>query len=348
MSDQFPGPGYEHVPQEIARETIPYANPAEVRAALTNRVELVMQPGITRQWEEFRETAEPHSIAIDGYVEGPIQRDLQKKVVNLNHHERVDRSSTFATCQQALFELRKGMNKFMQINGEFNVKVFMNDCDEDVCTTVFLLKHPDFASQIDNPALNRLVEMEGVMDITGGFYPWPQNYPSLPEFFWVYEPYHNFRNSGGLTRPNPEEYLAVIEEVGQRIEQHITGNGSATELDPRYEVIDQAGLVSMVRETGKHAKVGMLSDGIEAFVSISELPNGRYKYSVGRLSQYTPFDITGLYAYLNELEGLEGDDRWGGGDTIGGSPRLSGSGIAPDQMAIIVQRFITPPEAEAN
>lgn len=322
---------------------IPYADPIEIQSSLSSRVELSIEPGRTVQWEDFQANAQPNSIAIDGYVEGPIQRDLDRKVINLNHHERVDRSSTLATCQQALFELRRGLDSFLEVNGEFQAQVFINDCDEDVCTTVFLLRHPEFAARIDNPALNRLVEMEGIMDVTGGFYPWPQSYTSLPEFFWVFEPYHNFRNTGGLTRMDAGEYLAVIDEVGERIEQHITGRGSSIELDARYDLLEQNGIWSMVRESGKHAKVGMLSDGIQAFTSVTELPDGRYRYSVGRLSPYVPFDIVGLYEYLNELEGFSGEDRWGGGDTIGGSPREAGSGIPPDQMSAIVMRFITPP-----
>ncbi len=324
------------------QNVIPLANQVEIRNSLSEHVECVIEPGVTRYWDEFRVHAEPHTIAIDGYVEGPIQRDLQRKVINLNHHERVDRSSTLATCQQALFEIRRGLFGALQQDGEFKAKICMNDCDEDVCTTVFILRHPEFSAKIDNPALNRLVEMEGIMDVTGGFYPWPQSYPSLAEFFWVYQPYHEFRNSGGLSRQNPDEYQAVIDAVGERIEQHITGQGGSIELDTRYTKLAQQGIWTMVEETGQHAKVGMLSDGIQAFTSVSELPNGRYKYSVGRLSPYIPFDLNSLYAYLNDLEGLTGEDCWGGGDTIGGSPRNAGSSIAPSQMAEIVQRFITP------
>ena len=319
---------------------IPLANPAEIRSALSERVELVIEPGRTLQWEDFQSTAAPNSIAIDGYVEGPIQRDLDRQIINLNHHERVDRSSTLATCQQALFELRKGLYGFMSEGEEFKAQVFMNDCDEDVCTTVFLLRHPEFAARIDNPALNRLVEMEGVMDVTGGFYPWPQNYPSLKEFFWVYEPYHNFRNSGGLGRKEPQEYQAVIDEVGDRIEKHISGQSGSIQLDTRYQLQDEKGILKIVREEGKHAKVGMLSDGIQAFISVSDLPDGKYKYSIGRLSPYVPFDINGLYEHLNQLEGFQGDDKWGGGDTIGGSPRETGSAIAPEQLAEEAAKFI--------
>ncbi len=319
---------------------IPYADPAEVRASLSPNVELIIQPGIVKDWEEFRVRAPENSIAIDGYVEGPIQRDLGRRVINLNHHERVDRSSTLATCQQAVFELRRGLYETFQKDGEFQASIFMNDCDEDVCTSVFALTHPGFAAEVDNPAFNRLVDMEGLMDVTGGFYPFPAHYPSLPKFYWVYEPYSNFRNQGGLARRDPVEYAAVIREVGERIEDHITGNGSEVELDMRYEVIAQKGIWRMVRETGQHAKVGMFANGITAYTSVQELEGGRYKYTHARTQPYVPFHLIEMAQDLNELEGCKSNDQWGGGDTFCGSPRNSGSSITPEEMAEIAPRYL--------
>jgi hypothetical protein len=154
--------------------------------------------------------------------------------------------------------------------------------------------------------------------------------------------YSDFRNSGGLSRQNPEEYRAVIDQVGERITRHITGQGESIELDTRYEVIAERGTWKMIREVGKHAKVGMLSDGIKAYTSVTSLGEGKYKYSNGRLSPYVPFDVQALHDRLNEIEAKTEDDSWGGGDTIGGSPRLAGSRLTPDQMIALVPGFIKP------
>ena len=328
-------PGTSNTPE------IPYVTRAEIEQGEPADIRLHMEPGVVREWPEFQQNAGPHSVAIDGYVEGPIQRDLERGIINLNHHERVDRSSTFATCQQALFELRRGLYERLLVDGVFSADVYANDCDEDVCTTMFVLRHTEFARGVYNPALNRLVDMEGIMDITGGFYPWPIEYASLPEFLWIYEPYHAFRAAGGLGRKDPSQFVEVIDRVGERIERHLMGEGGSVELDTNYETLGQNGIVTMVRESGQHAKVGMLSDGLHAYVSVRELENGRYKYSVGRLSPYIGFDLPALFEYLNQLEGCTGSDSWGGGDTIGGSPRMSDSGIPPTQMLEIVGRFVT-------
>jgi hypothetical protein len=40
---------------------------------------------------------------------------------------------------------------------------------------------------------------------------------------------------------------------------------------------------------------------------------------------------------LNQAEGLGGAlDRWGGGDTIGGSPRVKGSALAPAEVEKLI------------
>lgn len=49
---------------------------------------------------------------------------------------------------------------------------------------------------------------------------------------------------------------------------------------------------------------------------------------------------------MNKVEGsklLEGEDtldKWGGGDTIGGSPRVRGSRITPEEIGEIIETCV--------
>ena len=85
----------------------------------------------------------------------------------------------------------------------------------------------------------------------------------------------------------PEAYENIILAVEKRLEQFLIGEGKTIELDLSYEILDritnQDGITDwvMIKEIGAQAYLGMFSDGHEAFVSIRELPNGRWKYSVG-------------------------------------------------------------------
>ena len=301
-------------------------------------IDLHMQPATPpRTWSQFVETSPTYSIALDGYVYGGPRFDARGPRANFNHHEEVDRLATRATCAQVQIAIRQGLfARFRDAHGA-QAHVFVNDCDQDVCTSWFLLKNHYRVEPAMNAALNRLVSLEDMLDTTAGAYPFPADLPLLGELAWVFEPYTQIRLSGGLVSRDEARFRCVVEDVEGRIGRHILGQGGSLPLDTRYRVLRAEQGWSMVVEEGAQARTGMFANGIHAFASVRELPGGRWSYVVGRMSQYEPFDILAIFAAANEAEGLtESADRWGGGDTCGGSPRVGGSGLDPDRFAGLV------------
>jgi hypothetical protein len=289
-------------------------------------------------WDYFSKYAPPFSVALDGYVhEGP-NFDSTKVIVNFNHHEGVDRLATRATCAQVLMAIRQGMfSKFRDFNGA-QAKVYVNDCDEDVCTSWFLLNNYHLVEGTMNPLINRLVSMEDALDSTAGAYPFPVDLPALKEMAWIFEPYRQFRMSGALEKREYEAYKSIITDVENRILQHVTGHGkSAIMLDTRYELIGGGNGWSMVKEVGPYARTAMFSEGIKAYVSVRERSDGRYTYTIGKLSPFIPFDLINITATLNREDDIIGDDKWGGGNNIMGSPRSRGSSIKPEKLSEIIK-----------
>lgn len=90
------------------------------------------------------------SIALDGYVRGGPQYDDLTQHINFNHHEDVDRLATRATCGQVAIALRQGLADLIYPNGE-EWTVYVNDCDEDVSLSWFLLCNPHFVGVGANP-----------------------------------------------------------------------------------------------------------------------------------------------------------------------------------------------------
>jgi hypothetical protein len=294
---------------------------------------LPLQAPVT--WEKFVEMEDKFAIALDGYVIGEPRFDPVRMVANFNHHENVNRLATRATCAQVLMALRQGLFKtFRNEKGPY-ATVLANDCDEDVCTSWYLLKHHAVCSQPMNPLLNRLVMMEDALDATAGAYPFPADLPILRELAWVFEPYRQFRLSGQLDKKDAQAYRSIVEDVESRIGRHITGTGQEIPLDTRYERIGGGKGWVMVKELGAQARTGMFSDGIQAYVSVRELGHARWAYVVGRLSNFIPFDCKRIFDLCNEVE-KGGEDRWGGSDMIGGSPRVGASKIPPT----IVEKLI--------
>ena len=326
-------------------------------------------PPMTR--EMFIKETPKGSIALDGYVSAEPFFDPKTKHINFNHHEGVDRLATRATCAQCLLAVREGMlDAFKNKDGALNVHIYVDDCDEDVCLSVFILKNHEIALRTSNSRFNRLVMMEDLLDTTSGAYDFPPSLRSLKELMWIFEPYHRFRLSVGYGSKNPFDYERVIAEVEKRIFQFLLGSGSIVELDTRYEVIGGGKGWTMVKETGLNARVGIYSDGIRAFVSVRKMADGRYSYVVGRRSLFVPFNVSAILEVANAFEKelyekeKEGDDiideiasvgvtrarrrplgeliglneKWGGSELVGGGPRVHGSRITPEQFSKIVEK----------
>lgn len=296
-------------------------------------------PGVS--WESFLRESPPYSIALDGYVAREPLFDPDGPRVNFNHHERVDRLATRSTCGQVLMAIRQGLFKRFRDAEGIRAEVWGNDCDEDFCTAWFLLKNPHLVEAAMNPALNRLVSMEDALDCTAGAYPFPPDLPALGELAWVFEPYRRFRLGGGLDRKRVEDFVGVVTDVEHRIMRHVTGHGQAISLDTRYERIGGGAGWVMVKELGAQARTGMFADGIQAFVSVRERPDGRWVYTIGRLSPFIPFDVLGLADFLNDVEGAT-TDAWGGATNIVGSPRAAGSGLSPEELTRVIESALHP------
>jgi hypothetical protein len=285
-------------------------------------------------WETFLKDCPRFSVALDGYVNVGPRLDLDKMAVNFNHHEEVDRLATRATCAQVLMAIRQGMFSSFRNNTGPVANVFVNDCDEDVCTSWFLLNNSHMVTHAINPMVNKLVTMEDALDSTAGAYPFPAELPALQELAWVFAPYRQFRLNHGLDGRDAESFRSIIMDVELRIMQYITGHGKTIPLDTTYKIIGGGNGWSMVEEIGMHARTGMFGDGIKAYVSVRHLQNGNFAYTIGKLSPFIPFDLLLITKIFNEIDTLVTENnKWGGGNNIMGSPRNTGSGINPEVLA---------------
>ena len=285
-------------------------------------------------WDQYRAEKPPYSAALDGFVSGAPKYDPTGPWVSFNHHEDVDRLSTRATCAQVLMGMRQGLFQPEYID--------VNDCDEDVALSTFLLTHPSLVRNTINPILNRLVSMEDVLDCTAGAYPFPGDLPVLEELAWVFEPYRRFRSSGELDKKNSDSYKSVLEDVWRRIEAHLVGRGKKIKLDTKYTRIGGDHRFVVAREIGAHARMGIIGDGFNIYVSVRDLPDDSWAYVIGKTA-FAPLNLEDAEHLLNEAEGRIGsNNRWGGGNLVIGSPRIGGSKQTPEEVAAIIKHILDP------
>ena len=313
---------------------------------------LVMEPGRVVQWQDFVKEAPQFSLAIDGYVPGRNNYHIigdKAPIASIDHHKGVDRIGTGATCKQVLDHLRLGLRGTYDQNGIYVITPFANDCDEDVCTSDWLLGHPEMVESTNaNPAINRLVGVESNLDVTGGLYPYDKDMAFLGTLKAIFRPYKYFRNNGGLEERDPQQYLTVVSDVGRRITDYVIGNPIQPEqLDPEFEVLRVGDGWSLLHEVGEDARMGIGASDIKAFISVVETDQvGVYKYTLAKKSPFVRFPIEELYDYLNIHDPAVSDNNfWSGSDTIGGSPRSTGSMLAPDNLFDLVQSYITDQQA---
>ena len=135
---------------------------------------------------------------------------------------------------------------------------------------------------------------------------------------------------------------AVLGRTDTRITQHTLGKGQTVELDTRFDDIGGGQCWRMIKEHGFYARTGLFARGIKAFVSFLCEDNGKFHYSIGKMSPFVPFPIKDLYVALNHQEGIDMKTQpcWNGGDTIGGSPRRVGSKLKPKEVETIINQFL--------
>ena len=290
-------------------------------------------------WKKFCKPTPPFSIALDGYVNTAPCFDADGPRINFNHHEQVDRLATRSTCAQVLIAIRQGLFDLFRDQNEPQAHVHVNDCDEDVCLSWFLLNNYLMVENACPERITRLVSMEDLMDATAGAYPMPIELSTLKELAWIFEPYRDFRVSGGLDKKNTTEYQQIIADVSLRIEKYIKGEGQYAPLNTTYKKIGGGKNWTMFEEIGSHARTGAYADGIRAYVSIRKTYSNRWVYTIGKMSPYINFDISQIIKELNRAEGYK-RDKWGGANTIGGSPRVNGSKLKPEEVEGIINKLI--------
>jgi len=312
-------------------------------AAKSKETELHVEPGTVKRWSCFKKESPPGSIALDGYVMGRPRFDPDGPYSNFNHHEEVERLATRSTCGQVYIAIKQGLLDSYMREGRMRCHIFVNDADQDTCLAVWLLRNHERISGVrSEPLISRLVYMEDMLDTSAGAYPFDPTMKAMRSIAWVFEPYTVARIAGSPADLDSKGMKAIIDSVSERISSHVMGRGGEITLDTRYNKFAGRDNWVMIKEIGAHARSRLFADGKKAFISVKDRPDGRYSYVIGKMSPFVRFPLERFYDTFNEAEGIAEDDtdRWGGSDTIGGSPRKRGSGLSPHGIERIISGIL--------
>lgn len=304
-------------------------------------VRLFVEPRVVYSWEHFRKEKEAFSIALDGFVDSPTVRDEAGPYANYDHHTGVDRIATRSTSEQVHMEINLKLFDCFRYKGIPTAQIFVNDPDEDTCLASWLLMHHEQVQDHRNPKINRLVYVEDRLDSTAGAYPFG-DISMRRKMAWIFEPYTRQRFERKLHELSTEGMKTTIEAVHSRIDRYVIDDAEELVLEGEYTRVGGGKGWALVQETGSAARTALYNDGIDAFVSFIENGNGRWKYMYGRRSPWIQFPIPHLYEILNQRDSavVNGTNRHGGSNTIGGSPRQTGSALSPQEIEKIINEEV--------
>jgi hypothetical protein len=297
-------------------------------------IRVYLEPRVVIKWQDFINSKPRFSIALDGYVKGPPQFLIQGPYANFNHHEGVARIATRSTCAQVYYYLRLGLLDTFQKNGEPNARVYINDVDQDVCLSCWLLKNSTKLERLrfDN-VLVQLILFEDILDASAGAYPINPDNPQIRRQAWIYEPYTQARMDGSIYRMSKKEMKDILRSVCARIDAAIDGRSAEIDLDTRFERIGGGPGWQLINEKGPYARTKLFSKKIKAYVALVENREDTYTYTIGKMSPFVIFPLERIYGALNKAEGLSSEENcWGGSAIIGGSPRKTGSRLSPEKV----------------
>ena len=306
-------------------------------------INLIVEPGVVLSWDEFTQTKPPYSIALDGYVNSVSELDFNGPYLNFDHHSGVRRLITRSTCAQVYLAIVLGLFKLFQKDNQPHANIYVNDCDQDVCLSYWLLKNPDKILNLRvQDYIARLIIGEDFVDATAGSFPIDLTRDIVQQSFWIFEPYTTARNNGELKDYSSSQMVELIMSVYERINLYTEGKAQKIEVDARYEIIGGGEGWILAKEIGAYARAQLYQEGVQALITFRDNQDGTYTYSIGKISDFIKFPIPEIYNVLNQAENLiDPSSQWGGSTIIGGSPLRSGSKLKPEELENIVNDYLS-------
>lgn len=276
------------------------------------------------------------SVALDGYVQGP-EIDLENLCFSFDHHDNCIRLITRATCQQVMDAMLLGFDPT-------GLNVYINDVDADTVLAVWLLQNPDW---LLSGRLRSLIEAAGALDAHGPAYPVHPDHQSLVDtFFWTaMEPEREARRT--LTYQTCD-LSQLLHECMENVTKLMRGELPIKPLirEPQAMVITHQGTGWVMVHSDTYILDHLYALGYSRMIVYRVLPDETFQYTVAKKSDLVADFPVGPHSKDGSiLHILNAHEKgWGGGSTIGGSPRNedgSSSRLTPKQVFEIVERIVT-------
>lgn len=317
----------------------------------TPDVNVFVKRGLTVSSSQLKKYKD-RTIFVDGSFKGAPFINNERLQYNLDHHEGVIRNFTLSSCEQAMVMVLKGLTL-----DEGSWEIYVNEPDLDALFAVWVLSNYrellELKDTIEQKVV-RLVRTEGIIDVHGftmseftGYAPTTfDTEKSIIEK--LIEQERELKATGRWNKIDFVKYtmmmLSKIDIViyGQNREKKVSQNineiSKIKMLNSKYIIIcdSDAGIydVEMNLKERYPGKLGII---------ILRADYDKKKYTIRLSNEFISPNLHPLYKALNKADKFvkmfDNTNKWGGSDTIGGSPRQTGSGLSPQEIEKVCKKI---------
>ncbi len=292
-------------------------------------------------------------ILLDGAgTFGPLL-DNKRRLYNLDHHQECERTFTLATCEQALLMVTSGLAL-----GEGDWRIFANEPDLDTLLALWCLLNHVRLKGLRAEArdiLYPLIRLEGAIDANGTQL---AEVCGLPQHVYaktrrrlddLLEREKHVKGGGDWQTLDLEAYVAQMLSAIDRLiysVEDFRGYASIEEVYGHVEIGERGVAILCRDDSGIYAVEKLLKERWGDQLGVIALEREPGHYTLRRASTLSDFDLNDAYRLLNQLDrnvdGRPPGKRWGGSESIGGSPRAGGSAFGPSELLRVLGQAFEP------
>ncbi len=301
-----------------------------------------IEPGLSVTGSIARKSPEG-TIFLDGVAQCEPFMDHERQVYNLDHHEGCVRAFTLATCEQALVMYMKGIDLQSR---EWNI--FANEPDLDSLLAIWIiLNHARIGRQesTQRRILFALVRYEGVIDALG--LELKELCALPPDLVRKLQRVVDHLRSEEIAlkkeaRWEDTDYLAYTISILHKIDQifykpNDFADYKGIEELARIDITDQRIAAVVEADMGIYEIEPHLNKLYGNRLGVVFLKKGAASYTARQMDLFMPISLEDIYERLNFVDPAvkcrTQFNKWGGANDIGGSPRESGTGLTPSEIA---------------
>lgn len=292
------------------------------------------------------------SIFLDGAARGEPFLDNARQIYNLDHHEGCERTFTLATCEQALILVRKGLNL-----REKNWVIYANEPDLDTVFAIWILLNHNYLRDGNSKQYRKiipLIRLEGVIDALGfeltdiTAIPFPVIKNLRSELVRLQEWEIKLKKEN---RWQSIDYVFYTHRILNLIDQLAFDVQDVKEFKnvmeiARADINDEDYVVVFEGDLGIYELEEYLSQIYYQKPTFLILKKGHNTYTIRKTNLFSPLSLEKVYERLNifdkNVSGKDRENRWGGSNQIGGSPRVKGTALSPHEIVQVVKKTFTP------